>query len=262
MPPADYTFEQPLISDWLPAIPSQLQTPYELKGYPESRCTRIMHKYLDRPRNIARAWQRIHLHLPETIETSQKLNILELSTAHGAMLEVWRDAGHNCIGTDFNAGVGVAHRRAKPISDNLKNVFDTAHNHPKSADDPGWLYQPIIESLGLDVRLFSGGDLPYPFETKQFDVLACYQALEAYDHPDKWVQIVDEFCRITKSTIVIGFNPPGKGHFRDDAYITATKSAWESLRTYNKNGFVCSYFELGNTRRGLHPVVCKLTYTG
>ena len=86
---------------WFPPLPKMFHADYELGNYSQAQIEKVMWKYLVRKQNCSRAWLRIHQHAPETL-SSEPLDILELSTAHGAQLEIWRSLGHNVKGTDFS----------------------------------------------------------------------------------------------------------------------------------------------------------------
>tara|TARA_R110002110_G_scaffold302896_7_gene516995 strand:+ start:6373 stop:7155 length:783 start_codon:yes stop_codon:yes gene_type:complete len=242
---------------WCPPVPAGFPTQYEFGGYPEHQVIRIARKYLWRKENIRRAWARIHHHFPETLSGSQPLDILELSTAHGAMLEVWRHFGHRVRGTDF----GGWHDDYNPKATRpkfLNPAFEKTHSNPRAPVNLGWIYQPIIESLGLEVDIFDAGQLPYAYGDKSFDVICCYQAIEAYALPGGWAAILDEFCRVARRSIVIGFNPPPLKLRRNPEHMAAARAATEDMRSYNRNGFRSVFLEFGETNAGFHPTAVKL----
>lgn len=242
---------------WTPAVPDGFPLHYELGGYSERQIIRIARKYLLRNENIKRAWARIHHHFPETLTAGEPLDILEFSTAHGAMLEVWRHFGHRVRGTDFGGWAEDYNKNAKRPNF-IGKLMAKGHGNPRAPQDLGWIYQPIIESLGLQVDLFDAGCLPYAYADKSFDVICCYQAIEAYSAPEHWVTIADEFCRIARKSIVIGFNPPGVKLRDDEAHMVIARAATDALRSYNRNGFKCVFMEFGETRAGFHPTAVKL----
>jgi hypothetical protein len=250
--------------EWTQPMPPEFAEPYKLGEYEEGRITQTMWKYLGREQNSQRAWARINHHLPETLLPGEPLDILEFSTAHGAMLEIWQSYGHRCVGTDFawtvegrepvkNKGV------RKPWHGKLlEELRGKTHGRPVAEEIPGWPYQTIIESLGLDVRLFDGGAHPYPFEDDSFDVVCCFQAIEAYTQPDRWLDTVSEFCRIARKTVVVGFNPLPVETVDDPETLDAARAAWIEMQRWDRQGFRTSFFEIGQTRRGVHPTVLKL----
>ena len=249
--------------EWTAPLPEHFKTHYQLGRYDEERIGQVMWKYLVRSENLKRAWMRISHHLPETLTTDEKLDIIEFSTAHGAMLEIWRDKGHNVVGTDYAWTAESDLAVHKGVQRNWHKVLlaelqASESNH--KADDVilGWPYQPIIESLGLDVRLFDGGKMPYPFEDKSFDVVCCYQAIEAYATADKWLDIVREFCRMARQTVVIGFNPLPIRRADDPWEMEEARKAWLEMQQFNEMGFRTTFFEIGETRRGVHPITCKI----
>ena len=250
---------------WAPALPVEFFEPYKLGRYSEERIQNVMWKYLVRGQNCERAWVRINHHMPETLLGDQKLDILEFSTAHGAMLEIWRAFGHNVVGTDYawtaEEGATPKHKGVKKPwhGELLRDVKAKTHEGTRGKIVPGWPYQPIIESLDLDVRLFDGGERPYPFEDKSFDVVCCFQAIEAYSTPDGWLDTLREFCRISRQSVVVGFNPLPVETAENADLIEASRQAWLHLQRFDECGFRTSFFEIGQTRRGIHPTVCKLT---
>lgn len=243
--------------DWCPPIPENLFDHYKLGGYEKYQVARIANKYLSRKVNIKRAWARIHCHFPETLNANIPLDILEFSTAHGAMLEIWRHFGHRVQGTDFQDWPD-GYRRKLGIPKWLEHDLEDRHSNKRSKKNLGWIYQPIIESAGLDVDLFDAGSLPYFYKSNSFDVVCCYQAIEAYAHPKYWCDILAEFCRIARATVVLGFNsPPAK--LRDDKdYLDAVQTATEAIRSNKEFGFRTVFLEFGNTRAGYHPTAVKL----
>ena len=243
-------------ASWFPAPPIDIQQPYLLGNYDVADVSKaIAAKYLDRSQNLQRAWSRICTHLPESHDTSKPLKIIEFSTAHGAMLEIWNKMGHVAEGTDYCVPIERS-RSYRQISDD-NEIFHKKHDNPVERKQQGWIYQPIIESIGAKVHLFDASEQPYPFEDKSYDYLCCYQAIEAYAKPAEWSEVVSEFCRIARKAVIIGFNPPPRksvdGHSWEE-----TKEAWEKLRTYNANGFRNAFFEFHETNRGYHPSACKL----
>jgi hypothetical protein len=246
---------------WTPAVPDNFPAHYQLGGYSERQIIRIARKYLVRKENIKRAWARIHHHFPETLSGAEPLDILEFSTAHGAMLEVWRHFGHRVRGTDFGGWPEDYNKKASRPNF-LGKLTASAHDNARAAQNLGWIYQPIIESLGLEVDLFDAGRLPFAYADKSFDALCCYQAIEAYSAPEHWGTIADEFCRIARQSIVIGFNPPSLKLRDDAAHMAIVREATDALRAYNRNGFKCVFMEFGETRAGFHPTAVKLVACG
>lgn len=242
---------------WLPDNSLKHLRHYDLGNYaPEHISGRIAPKYLGRHMNLRRAWARICTHFPETTIPGVSYDILEFSTAHGAMLEIWRALGHRVRGTDFEVPEGQVKRYAA-MKPRMKSAFETEHSNPVAPDRPGWAYQPVIESIGVEVDLFDAGSTPHPYPDKSFDYICCYQAIEAYAAPEDWGRVVAEFCRIARRGIVIGFNPPGRGQKGGQGWQRA-RAGWEALRVYNENGFQNMLFELEETGVGLHPTAVKL----
>lgn len=252
---------------WSNPMPEEFIPAYKLGEYPRERILQVMWKYLDREQNCRRAWARINHHLPEVLHAEKPLDIVELSTAHGAMLEIFRGLGHNVTGSDYPWTDGSqAHPTKadeKPWARNLlAELMSQEHGHKMAKHIPGWPYQSVIESLDLDVRLFDGGMVPYPFKDNSFDILCTYQAIEAYGPPQRWMDFVEEFCRITRKTIVIGFNPLGLDDYDDPELTAAALQAWTDMQNFDGCGFRCSFMEVGQSRTGRQPVTCKFVAKG
>ena len=254
-------FEQSESLKWFPDLPEAFNDRYRLGGYSTQQIDRIMWKYLVRRNNCERAWVRILQHMPETLN-SEPLDILELSTAHGAMLEIWRHYGHRVAGTDFAWAKGDAKVQRKGTKkpwqfQEMELLRAQTSECERVEEIDGWPYQPIIESLGLDVTLHDGGLLPYPFGDNSFDYVCAYQAIEAYADPARWPEIVDEMVRIARRCVVLGFNPPEVAMRADEEMWGRCRAAWDDMMTYNRNGFEIDVFQLGETRAGMHPIFCK-----
>jgi SAM-dependent methyltransferase len=104
-----------------------------------------------------------------------------------------------------------------------------------------WPYRQIIESIDVPMSLFDAGQIPYPHQDKEFDYLLCFQAIEHYCHPRDWMKVVDEFCRITKESVIILLNPKLDWLQADDeSYDSDFAQAKLALRNYDRNGFRCT----------------------
>lgn len=221
-------------------MPKELLTPYALQGKESAPMHNIQRKYATRRKNIRRCWNRFQLYLPELMHEGAPQKVFEMSTAHGAMLEIARHFGHEVLGNDFanrldqhDVSASTTHRK---LSD---EGFEEKINDPAVKDGVAldWPYRLIIESIDIPVTLFDAGHAPYPLEDKSQDVLICAQAIEHYCHPDHWMELMDEFCRITRKTIVIIMNPLF-GHFADDPeYVASFEKFRHELQRYRRNGF-------------------------
>lgn len=247
---------------WAAPLPDQFKTPYALGNYDRDRVSDIMWKYLVRQVNCQRAWVRLNHHMPEAL-VGGPLDVLELSTAHGATLEILRSFGHRVVGNDYPWVVEGADRRHKGERRSwhrtiLDDVTAVTHDNPVADPVEGWPYQPIIESLGLDVRLFDGGAPPYPFDDDSVDHVVSYQAIEAYGGPDRWLDFIREMCRIARKAVVVGFNPLPIQKYDGGGTVEDARAAWLALQRFDERGFRPVHFEIGQTRRGIHPTCVKL----
>jgi hypothetical protein len=231
-------------------IPKALLEDYDLGAGAGEIPQGLQRKYLIRSNNISRCWNRVQLYAPELMREGQPKKILEMSTAHGGMLEVLRHFGHDVTGNDYVNLVyhpeGEAGSRAiyRDVNDTsfIREVDDYGLPVPKAGEPVAdWPYRKIIESIGIPMSLFDAGHTPYPHKDKAFDVLFCFQAIEHYCHPKDWMQIVAEFCRITRQSIVIMLNPTREDlHAKDPSYLEAFNKARMDLRNYDANGFHCT----------------------
>ena len=226
-------------------IPTHLLTDYECDDVNAGLSRIVQRKYTVRARNIRRAWNRIELLLPELMSsTGPRKAILEMSTAHGAVLEVLRHFGHEVVGNDFanmlQDNEGAKSSVLRPVNFAGDQRARDDYGNLIEGEKTLWPYKNIIDSIGIPMRIFDAGQTPYPVGDKEFDVTICLQAIEHYCHPDDWMVIVEEFCRITRNSIVILLNPPARAaQMAEDDYLASFNRARNDLRQYNSNGFRC-----------------------
>ena len=249
--------------DFTKDMPKKFRTDYKLGNYDPDRIQKIMWKYLVRSVNSERAWVRLNHHTPELLSGREKMKILEVSTAHGAMLDILRHYGHEVRGTDFNWVSKAQWDRKIPLTrpwfkEILDNVSSKSHRNLCNDDIVGWPYQPIIESLDLNVDIFDGGTLPYHYEDKSFDYLYCYQAIDAFGPADKWIDYITEFCRIARKAVVVGFNPLPHENRNEDKDIQLAVDSWKRMQSLTAHSLKTVYFEIGTTGAGIHPVGMKM----
>lgn len=224
--------------------PADLAVPYELT--PEglehvSRC--IQRKYVIHFKNVRRCWALLLQQMPELMaEGCAPREVLEMSTAHGATLEILRRKGHRVIGNDFANFVGGATMDSRYRNFNgsdLTTARDDNGLHDGSGMVHDWPYRPITESLGLDVRLFDGGSGPYPFEDKSLDTVICFDAIEHYCHPRDWIKVVSEFTRIARRSVLLVPNAVAPYEAKRKDYIEAVYAFQRDMRNYSDDGWVC-----------------------
>ncbi len=230
-------------------LPEHFNKEYAKQNVDDHLDLDLQSKYKSRLSNLRRCWGRTQLYLPELMHSGmQKHRVFEMSTAHGGMLEVLRYFGHDVVGNDYVNLVAGKEDGSRAL---FRDLNDGAFSRTK--DDYGlsvpaenealtdWPYRQIIESIKIPMKLFGGGITPYPVEDKEFDVLLCMQAIEHYCHPRDWIAVLDEFCRITRKSIVLLLNPMMsnlQGSERD--YAEFYNQAKLEMRKYSRNGFVCS----------------------
>lgn len=225
------------------APPADLMTDYPLDEEGLVRNEKIQQKYAKRPRNIERSWNRVQLYFPELIGAEPQ-DILEMSTAHGGMLEVLRHFGHRVMGTDYANMVwskdGAAMAQFRKLNDDrfAREVDD--YGNPIDPEKPDWPYRHITEAIDLPMTVFDAGVTPYPFADKSYDVTMCFQAIEHYCHPSDWMRIVDEFCRISRKTVFVMLNRLIPEFRAKPDYKAAFDEFRLGMRGYRQNGFTCT----------------------
>ncbi|SOB94848.1 class I SAM-dependent methyltransferase [Rhodobacter maris] len=237
------------------AIPSEaFATPYALSPEALARVSQmVQRKYVMRFKNIRRSWAHLLEHMPELMVTGgPPRDVLEMSSAHGATLEVLRHFGHRAVGNDYANFLGW--------QDGVDSRFRTVNGEdlrghesdpPLNACDgmiTDWPYQPFIESQGLDVRLFDAGHLPYPFEDKSFDTVLCFDAIEHYCHPKDWMAIIDEFTRLARQSVLLIINPVQAHLLEEESYMAPYRLFQSQMRSYRANGFQCIHAGIKRNR--------------
>lgn len=226
--------------------PEDLAHAYDLNAEALEQVARtVQRKYVLHFKNIRRSWALMLQYMPELMaEGAERQSVLEMSTAHGATLEVLRRKGHQVTGNDFAAFFGSdspadSRLRAAGAVDLTQLADKDGLNAPGAITR--WPYQPIIESLGLDVRLFDAGNPPYPFEDRSFDTVLCFDAIEHYCHPRDWMAIVGEFTRLARKSVLVVINPlnPYNDLAEVADYAEAHRAFQRGMRSYNARGFRC-----------------------
>ncbi|AKS47364.1 Methyltransferase domain-containing protein [Octadecabacter temperatus] len=199
--------------------PAALLSDYPLNAAGRDRSVMMQHKLTDRRFNVERCWNQVQQYMPELL-TSSPQDVLEVSTGHGAMLEILRHYGHNVMGTDY--------------------ATETWSDESSSSEKPDWPFRHVVESIDLPMTVFDNTDGYYPFETKSFDTTLCFQALEHTGHPDDWMSSIDEFCRISRKSVFVMLGHLNPKTRASSDYNYAFHSFRRELRSYRDNGFVCT----------------------
>ncbi|GAA0309729.1 hypothetical protein [Rhodovulum strictum] len=201
-------------------------------------------KYLQRRRNLVRAVRRIQLYLPELMGGPPR-RVFELSTGHGAMLEVLRHYGHAVLGNDFanmvNGSEDGGRSALRALNDPgfSRRIDDYGIPIPADGQIADWPYRPITDSIGLPMALFDAGHLPYPLDSGSQDYVLCLQAIEHYCHPGHWLAVVDEMCRIATTGVFVLLNPMMQSFAADPGYRAAFDTFRAGMRAYDRGGFRC-----------------------
>ncbi|PTV95685.1 methyltransferase family protein [Rhodobacter aestuarii] len=260
--------KQPSVDEVIAAFdappPEAFSAPYALSEEAIAQLSKsVQRKYVVRFKNIRRSWHLLLQYMPELmVEEGARQDVLEMSSAHGATLEILRHFGHRAIGNDFanflgrDGGLDTRFREANAL-DLAAAEDDHKLNHGDGAI-LNWPYRPLIESKGLDVRLFDAGHVPYPFEDNSFDTVLCFDALEHYCHPKDWLKIVGEFTRLARRSVLLITNPVQAHLLSDTTYMETFYAFQKAMRRYRDNGFACVY--AGINRNQL--TVYKLMHLG
>ena len=223
--------------------PVDLTAPYDLSPADLALVSRtVQRKYISRFANIRRGWAILLQHLPELMaDDATPQEVLEMSTAHGAILEILTRKGHRAVGTDYpnHLGRGAADSRYRDVNGlELSGQPDT-HGLNQGGAVSRWPYQPIIDAIGAEVRLFDAGMLPYPLADASFDTVICLDAIEHYCHPRDWPQIVAELTRIARKSVLLILNPMQAQQEANPDYATPYRAFQRAMRSYGSDGFAC-----------------------
>ncbi len=216
---------------------------YPLDAVGLARSATMQKKYAKRSRNIERCWNRVQLYMPELLNAAPQ-DILELSTAHGAMLEILRHHGHNVMGTDYAnmawSKDGSAMSQFRKLNDDSFEREVDDRGNTIDVEKPDWPYRHVVESVDLPMTVFDAGVAPYPFADKSYDMVMSFQAIEHYCRPEDWMSLVDEFCRISRKTVFVMLNRLIPAFREKEDYKNAFNDFRHGMRSYRKNGFVCT----------------------
>ena len=136
----------------------------------------VQPKYQLRAHNILREFDRCVTLYPEALDIDTSYDILELSSGGCGGAEVAQHFGNTYQATDF-------------------------------LDGRGSVYAPIHDALNLSVVGFDGSKTPYAFDDNSYDIVACFQAIDAYGDEEHYPTFIDEMLRIARKKVVLVFNP-------------------------------------------------------
>ncbi|HMO08754.1 MAG TPA: class I SAM-dependent methyltransferase [Paracoccaceae bacterium] len=239
------TGRQPAVNEVLAAFddlpPEEFARPYAIDPDDLAQIgRRLQRKYVVRFKNIRRSWAILLQHMPELMSpAAPRRAVLEMSTAHGATLEILRHKGHRVRGNDFPNFLGqgdLDDTRYRAV-----NEYDLPANGSVEGkvETAVWPYEPIIASLNLQVDLFDGGALPYPYDDLSFDCVICLDALEHYCHPADWMAVIDEFGRLARESVLVITNPVQAHNLERRDYMEAFDDFQRQMRSYDRGGMRC-----------------------
>lgn len=228
--------------------PEDFTIPYSLTPEQVARLAqhRVQRKYVKRFANIRRSWALLLQYMPELMaQNARPRDVLEMSTAHGATLEILRHKGHRVRGNDYANFLNPKNghdSRERGVNEFVPGLHRDDHGFiNEKGEIEGWIYQPIIESLGLEVDLFDAGQVPYPYEDDRFDCVMSFDALEHYCHPRDWLFVIDEMVRIARRSVLVVTNPVQEHKLKDAAYLEAFYTFQKDMRQYRDGGFECVF---------------------
>ena len=207
-------------------LPSGLLADYVLSPEGVERMGKLQAKNADRRTNILYAYNRAKLYLPELF-TSAPQDVLQLSCSHGAMLEVLRQHGHRVMGTDY-----------APV---IWSDDPTVLNTPMStAKKPDWPYRYVAESIDMPMTLHDTGAGTLPFKDDSFDTVICDQTIGHFAYPEDWMDLVEEFCRISRKTVFVMLNRLPPNLQADAEYRGAFDRFRAEMIRFRDGGFACT----------------------
>lgn len=165
------------------------------------------------------------------------MKVLELSSAHGGMLEIYRHFGHEILGNDH---ANFLHEGAEERPGHRTEIVTASTGGEAISQEITWPYRKIVESIDLPTTIFDAGKTPYPLEDKNVDYLMTFQAIEHYCHPLAWPALIDEFCRVARRAIIVMLNPLHGHLVNDNEYGIAFEDARKLLARFDRNGFRCT----------------------
>lgn len=182
------------LASWLDsqgvAIPAS-----HLKSYPvppeDRMAAGLPVKYQIRAYNILRDLARVQASCPELLtEGASRQRVLDISSGGCGLYEALVSRHHDIHCLDYFP--------------------------PDQPRKFGNSYKLIHHLLDLDVPHFDGTVRPSPLASGSYDYVFCFQALDAYAPPDRWIEAADELLRISHKTVVVVLNPPpGKIGFEE-----------------------------------------------
>lgn len=121
------------------------------------------HRLYNRNDQITCKYGIIKTYVPEYMGAPDR-KVLDISSGSGAFLEIMRHFGHEIMGMDIQ-------------------------------------YFPLLDSQSIPYAIHNGKDLPYPFDDKSYDLVACQGAISNYRIP--WESVLGEFFRISRSCVLL-----------------------------------------------------------
>lgn len=209
------------------ALPAELMVDYALSDEGLERMGKLQKCNADRSTNVLQAWNRVQLYLPELM-TAATQDVVQLSCSHGAMLEVLRHHGHRVMGTQYAPTIW---------SDDPSRL-----QNPASMQDhkPDWPYRFVADSIDLPMTLHDTGSGVLPFKDGSFDTVICDRTLGHFAYPEDWIDLLEEFCRISRGTVLVMLDRLSPNLQADAEYRGAFDRFRSAAIRYRENGFACT----------------------
>lgn len=161
----------------IPQIPEELLKDWDNLDISELELSSD-HKFLDRKVQIPLNWTRLHIWIPEYLDS--KYSAVDISSGNGATLEILRYYGLKTLGVDYSG--------------------KTKDGQPKC------MYEPLLQSQKLDYILHDCSKFPYPLKDDEFDIVINYGSINQYGKCEIWTKVLDELSRIAKKCILFAVN--------------------------------------------------------
>lgn len=209
-------------------LPADMLLDYDLSPDGVERMKLLRKANTDRASNVLQAWHRAQLYVPELL-TCEPQDVLEMSTVHGALLEVLRHHGHRVMGTDY---APVVWSSDPSVLEDGTFAADTPR--------PDWPYRHVVDSVDLPMTLLDASAAPLPFKDKSFDTVICYQSMANYTYPEDWMGLVEEFCRVGRKSVFVMLDRPAPRLQADMKYRSAFDRFRSEMANFDQDGFACS----------------------
>jgi len=157
----------------LTTIPQELLGPWMNLDFSKLRYP-LDFKYRDRNKILEVQWANCKDLAPDYLKQQNK-SVIDISAANGAALEIFRYFGYDIMAVDY-------------------------YREPNG-------YELFLKSQNIPYINHDCSIIPYPIKDKSYDLLLNFSAITQYSNDlTIWPKVMDEFAKITKSTICMIVN--------------------------------------------------------